>query len=74
MQNLYFLERVEGVGIIDGEEARNQGLSGPMLRAFEIIQWDHYQIENVECDDKEEDSLAHYFVRSEIISSYGPLN
>jgi NAD(P)H-quinone oxidoreductase subunit H len=32
----HFLERVEWVGIIGGEEAVNWGLSGPMLRAFGI--------------------------------------
>ncbi|KAL4184726.1 hypothetical protein AMTRI_Chr10g2560 [Amborella trichopoda] len=33
-RNPTFLERVEGVGIIAEEEARNCGLSGPMLREF----------------------------------------
>ena len=32
----YFLERVEGVDIIDGEEAINWGSSGPMLWASGI--------------------------------------
>ncbi|KAL2942762.1 NAD(P)H-quinone oxidoreductase subunit H chloroplastic [Bienertia sinuspersici] len=33
------LDFFENVGIIGGEEAKNWGLSGPMLRAFGI-QWD----------------------------------
>ncbi|MBA0671458.1 hypothetical protein Goklo_024858 [Gossypium klotzschianum] len=33
------LERVEGIGIIGGEEAINLGLFGPMLRVFRI-KWD----------------------------------
>ncbi|KAK8928922.1 hypothetical protein KSP39_PZI017762 [Platanthera zijinensis] len=32
-RNTIFFERVEGVGIISGEETINWGLSGPMLRA-----------------------------------------
>ncbi|CAL9778322.1 unnamed protein product [Musa acuminata subsp. burmannicoides] len=54
-----------------------------MLRAFGIIQWDHYQIENVECDDKfyRESPMAKrrrflisLFCTSEIMGNYGPLN
>ncbi|KAL7602216.1 hypothetical protein Lser_V15G20843 [Lactuca serriola] len=64
-------ERVEGVGIIGGEEAINWGLSGPMLRASGI-QWDLRKVDHYECYDKfdwkvqwqkEGDSLARYLVR-----------
>nr|YP_010491718.1 NADH-plastoquinone oxidoreductase subunit 7 [Arnebia szechenyi]UWM15472.1 NADH-plastoquinone oxidoreductase subunit 7 [Arnebia szechenyi]UWM16934.1 NADH-plastoquinone oxidoreductase subunit 7 [Arnebia szechenyi]UWM17020.1 NADH-plastoquinone oxidoreductase subunit 7 [Arnebia szechenyi]UWM17708.1 NADH-plastoquinone oxidoreductase subunit 7 [Arnebia szechenyi]UWM17794.1 NADH-plastoquinone oxidoreductase subunit 7 [Arnebia szechenyi] len=70
-RNPIFLERVEGVGIIGGEEAINWGLSGPMLRASGI-QWDLRKIDRYECYDeldwqvqwqKEGDSLARYLVR-----------
>lgn len=70
-QNPIFLERVEGVGIIDTEEALNWGLSGPMLRASGI-QWDLRKVHPYECYDefdweiqwqKEGDSLARYLVR-----------
>ncbi|KAM0039477.1 putative NADH dehydrogenase (quinone) [Helianthus debilis subsp. tardiflorus] len=66
-----FLERVEGVGIIGGEEAINWGLSGPMLRASGI-EWDLRKVDHYECYDefdwevqwqKEGDSLARYLVR-----------
>jgi len=65
------LERVEGVGIIGGEEAINWGLSGPMLRASGI-QWDLRKVDQYECYNefdweiqwqKEGDSLARYLVR-----------
>lgn len=67
----FFLERVEGVGIIGGEEAINWGLSGPMLRASGI-QWDLRKVDHYECYDEfdwevqwqnEGDSLARYLVR-----------
>ncbi|KAK9081575.1 hypothetical protein Sjap_026583 [Stephania japonica] len=70
-RNPIFFERVEGVGIIGGEEAINWGLSGPMLRASGI-QWDLRKVDNYECYDefdwevqwqKEGDSLARYLVR-----------
>ncbi|KAF6138342.1 hypothetical protein GIB67_033925 [Kingdonia uniflora] len=70
-RNPFFLERVEGVGIIGGEEAINWGLSGPMLRASGI-QWDLRKVDHYECYDefdwevqwqKEGDSLARYLVR-----------
>nr|WRW54235.1 NADH dehydrogenase subunit 7 [Trapa bicornis]WRW54281.1 NADH dehydrogenase subunit 7 [Trapa incisa] len=70
-RNPIFLERVEGVGIIGGEEAINWGLSGPMLRASGI-QWDLRKVDRYECYDefdweiqwqKEGDSLARYLVR-----------
>ncbi|KAL5642232.1 hypothetical protein ACJX0J_000287 [Zea mays] len=67
----HFLERVEGVGFISGEEAVNWGLSGPMLRASGI-QWDLRKIDPYESYNqfdwkvqwqKEGDSLARYLVR-----------
>nr|YP_010385499.1 NADH dehydrogenase subunit 7 [Convallaria pseudomajalis]UPN62907.1 NADH dehydrogenase subunit 7 [Convallaria pseudomajalis]UYC29262.1 NADH dehydrogenase subunit 7 [Convallaria majalis] len=70
-RNPIFLERVEGVGIIGGEEAINWGLSGPMLRASGI-QWDLRKVDSYECYkkfdwevqwQKEGDSLARYLVR-----------
>ncbi|KAL9989721.1 putative NADH dehydrogenase (quinone) [Helianthus debilis subsp. tardiflorus] len=70
-RNPIFLERVEGVGIIGGEEAINWGLSGPMLRASGI-EWDLRKVDHYECYDefdwevqwqKEGDSLARYLVR-----------
>ncbi|KAH0446100.1 hypothetical protein IEQ34_023891 [Dendrobium chrysotoxum] len=72
-RNPIFLERVEGVGIIGGEETRNWGLSGPMLRASGI-QWDLRKVDRYECDkkfdwevkwQKEGDTLARYLVRIE---------
>nr|YP_009545170.1 NADH-plastoquinone oxidoreductase subunit 7 [Gymnomitrion concinnatum]AZB86866.1 NADH-plastoquinone oxidoreductase subunit 7 [Gymnomitrion concinnatum] len=69
--NPIFLERVEGVGIINRDEAINWGLSGPMLRASGI-QWDLRKVDHYECYDeldwqtqwqKEGDSLARYLVR-----------
>ncbi|KAG4165606.1 hypothetical protein ERO13_A13G086335v2 [Gossypium hirsutum] len=45
-RNPIFLERVEEIGVIGGEEAINWGLSGPMLRAsgikWDIRKVDHY--------------------------------
>uniref|UniRef100_A0ACD6AMB5 Uncharacterized protein n=1 Tax=Avena sativa TaxID=4498 RepID=A0ACD6AMB5_AVESA len=70
-QNPIFLERVEGVGFIRGEEAVNWGLSGPMLRASGI-QWDLRKVDPYESYNqfdwkvqwqKEGDSLARYLVR-----------
>ncbi|CAA6673206.1 unnamed protein product [Spirodela intermedia] len=70
-RNPIFLERVEGVGIIRGEEAINRGLSGPKLRASEIS-WDLRKVDQCECYNefdwevqwqKEGDSLARYLVR-----------
>ncbi|KAK9001853.1 hypothetical protein V6N11_024551 [Hibiscus sabdariffa] len=65
------IERVEGIGVIGGEEAINWGLSGPMLRASGI-KWDLRKVDHYECYDefdweiqwqKEGDSLARYLVR-----------
>ncbi|PVH32000.1 hypothetical protein PAHAL_9G286900 [Panicum hallii] len=70
-RNPIFLERVEGVGFISGEEAVNWGLSGPMLRASGT-QWDLHKIDPYESYNqfdwkvqwqKEGDSLARYLVR-----------
>ncbi|KAF8734696.1 hypothetical protein HU200_014519 [Digitaria exilis] len=66
-----WIERVEGVGIVGGEEVINWGLSGPMLRASGI-QWDLRKVDHYECYEefdwevqwqKEGDSLARYLVR-----------
>lgn len=70
-RNTIFLERVEGIGVIGGEEAINWGLSGPMLRTYGI-QWDLRKVDDYECYNefdwevqwqKEGDSLARYLVR-----------
>ncbi|RZC81735.1 hypothetical protein C5167_044323 [Papaver somniferum] len=70
-RNPIFLERVEGVGVVGGEEAINWGLSGPMLRASGI-QWDLRKVDHYECYaefdwevqwQKKGDSLARYLVR-----------
>ncbi|KAI3932197.1 hypothetical protein MKW92_045527 [Papaver armeniacum] len=50
-RNPIFLERVEGVGVVGGEEAINWGLSGPMLRASGI-QWDLRKVDHYECYDE----------------------
>lgn len=69
--NPIFLARVEGVGIIQREEAINWGLSGPMLRASGV-QWDLRKVDNYECYNELEwqvewqtggDCLARYLVR-----------
>ncbi|KAG4123573.1 hypothetical protein ERO13_D11G334151v2 [Gossypium hirsutum] len=77
-RNPIFLERVEGIGVIGGEEAINWGLSSPMLRASGI-KWDLQKVDHYECYDefdweiqwqKEGDSLARYLVRiSEMMES-----
>nr|QXT44770.1 NADH-plastoquinone oxidoreductase 49 kDa subunit [Nitellopsis obtusa] len=70
-QNPIFLKRVEGIGIINKEEAINWGLSGPMLRASGI-EWDLRKVDHYECYDeldwsvqwqKRGDCLARYIVR-----------
>jgi NAD(P)H-quinone oxidoreductase subunit H len=69
--NPIFLARVEGVGIIQREEAINWGLSGPMLRGSGV-QWDLRKVDNYECYNElewqvewqiEGDCLARYLVR-----------
>lgn len=69
--NPIFLARVEGVGIIEREEAINWGLSGPMLRGSGV-QWDLRKVDNYECYNELEwqvewqtggDCLARYLVR-----------
>lgn len=69
--NPIFLARVEGVGVIQREEAINWGLSGPMLRASGV-QWDLRKVDNYECYNELEwqvewqiggDCLARYLVR-----------
>jgi len=69
--NPIFLARVEGVGIIQREEAINWGLSGPMLRGSGV-QWDLRKVDNYECYNELEwqvewqtggDCLARYLVR-----------
>jgi NAD(P)H-quinone oxidoreductase subunit H len=69
--NPIFLARVEGVGIIQREEAINWGLSGPMLRGSGV-QWDLRRVDRYECYHEldwqvewqtEGDCLARYLVR-----------
>jgi NAD(P)H-quinone oxidoreductase subunit H len=69
--NPIFLARVEGVGIIQREEAINWGLSGPMLRGSGV-QWDLRKVDHYECYHEldwqiewqtEGDCLARYLVR-----------
>jgi NAD(P)H-quinone oxidoreductase subunit H len=69
--NPIFLARVEGVGIIQREEAINWGLSGPMLRGSGV-QWDLRKVDHYECYHEVDwqvewqtggDCLARYLVR-----------
>nr|WCR30470.1 NADH-plastoquinone oxidoreductase subunit 7 [Selaginella remotifolia] len=79
-RNPIFLGRVEGVGIVNREEAINWGLSGPMLRASGA-RWDLRKVDHYECYDEldwqivwqeEGDSLARYLVRiGEMVESVG---
>lgn len=70
-RNPIFLNRVEGVGVIERKEAINWGLSGPMLRASGV-EWDLRKVDRYECyhefDWKVQwqssgDCLARYLVR-----------
>jgi NAD(P)H-quinone oxidoreductase subunit H len=69
--NPIFLARVEGVGVIQREEAINWGLSGPMLRGSGV-QWDLRKVDHYECYHEVDwqvewqtggDCLARYLVR-----------
>jgi NAD(P)H-quinone oxidoreductase subunit H len=70
-RNPIFLKRVEGVGIIEKEDAINWGLSGPMLRGSGV-QWDLRKVDHYECYDEFDwqiewqssgDCFARYLVR-----------
>jgi len=69
--NPIFRRRIEGVGVIDTDEAINWGLSGPMLRGSGV-NWDLRKVDHYECYDDFDwdvcwetggDILARYFVR-----------
>lgn len=69
--NPIFRRRVEGVGVIERDEAINWGLSGPMLRGSGV-NWDLRKVDHYECYDDFDwqvcwetggDILARYFVR-----------
>ena len=71
--NPIFRHRLEGVGILNREDAINWGISGPMLRASGV-KWDLRKVDHYECYDDfdwevswqtEGDCLARYFVRIE---------
>ncbi|MBV6511874.1 MAG: NADH dehydrogenase (quinone) subunit D [Ignavibacteriales bacterium] len=73
--NRIFLERLEGIGVISGEDALSLGLTGPSLRgsgvAYDLRRAAPYLFYN-EMDFKvvtfnEGDSLARYFVRADEI-------
>lgn len=75
--NRIFIERLEGVGVIEKQDAIDFGLTGPNLRAsgceFDIRRAMPYMFYN-EVDFKvavynEGDSLARYFVRADEIRS-----
>lgn len=79
-RNPIFSGRVEGVGVVNREEAINWGLSGPMLRASGA-RWDLRKVDHYECHDEpdrrvvwqgEGDALARYSVRvGEMAESVG---
>ena len=69
--NPIFRRRVEGIGVINREDAINWGISGPMLRASGV-KWDLRKVDHYECYDdfnweikwdKSGDCLARYLVR-----------
>jgi NAD(P)H-quinone oxidoreductase subunit H len=69
--NPIFRHRVEGIGVLNGEEAINYGVSGPMLRASGV-KWDLRKVDHYECYDDFDwevqwdttgDCLARYMVR-----------
>lgn len=71
--NRIFIERLDGVGIINGEDAIDMGLTGPSLRGsgveFDLRRAQPYLFYN-EVDFKvitypDGDSLARYFVRAD---------
>ena len=71
--NRIFIERLEGIGVISGEDALNIGLTGPSLRGsgveFDLRRAKPYMFYN-EMDFNvitypEGDSLARYFVRAD---------
>nr|YP_009589714.1 NADH-plastoquinone oxidoreductase subunit 7 [Selaginella remotifolia]QBL76297.1 NADH-plastoquinone oxidoreductase subunit 7 [Selaginella remotifolia] len=79
-RNPILLGRVEGVGIVNREEAINWGLSGPMPRASGA-RWDLRKVDHYECHDEpdrqivwqeEGDSSARYSARiGEMVESVG---
>ncbi|KAF8686995.1 hypothetical protein HU200_043274 [Digitaria exilis] len=72
-QNPIFLERVEGVGFISGEEAVNWGLSGPMLRASGI-QWDLRKIDPYESYNQFDWKVQWQRIRVEAVNWIPPSN
>lgn len=69
--NPIFRRRLEGIGVLNRDEAINWGISGPMLRASGV-QWDLRKVDHYECYDDFDwevpwetggDCLARYLVR-----------
>jgi NADH-quinone oxidoreductase subunit D len=73
--NRIFLERLEGIGVVSGEDALSLGLTGPTLRgsgvAYDLRRSAPYlfydEIDFNVVTFKEGDSLARYFVRADEI-------